>query len=45
VTAITEQYQQLFDGDGAVGVHNENLGTEMIRFAELGSYEHASAGN
>jgi len=37
-------YQQLVDGDGVVSVQSENLGTQVIRFTELGSYEHAGAG-
>jgi len=38
-------YQQLLSGDGAVRVHDENLGTKMIGFTKLGSYKHAGAGH
>jgi len=41
----TVPYQKLINGDWAVSVHDENLGTQVISFAELGRYEHAGTGN
>ena len=44
ISGYVTAYQEIADGDGAVGVDGEAVRTERRRILELGRYEHTDGG-